>query len=236
MVYSGFDENFLRKLSMTDIVIQPFSEIAQQNAEQVASEVDWLLDQIHAHELRLGSSYARLGALLLEVKKNQYWITYGYQRFGSYMDFVRGKIDRRRSQVYEFLSVAEALLPYLTEGQLEDIGITKAHELKRFVKMSLVRPPVQLMDAALDPKITSAELRVEVNKILHHEEEPQGRWRDLGGAYWADEEWAEYQQAFELARRVDPPIPINTPDHVVLKIVLSRFSQEFIGTYSEEIP
>jgi len=97
-------------------------------------EIDSLLDQICAHELRLSHSYARLGSLLREVKLQQYWLAYGFDRFSSYLETIREKIDRRRSQVYAILSVAEVLLPHISEDKLEEIGITKAHELERLVK------------------------------------------------------------------------------------------------------
>lgn len=218
---------------MTEILIQPFDPEEALNAEQIRSKVDYILDLIHSHEMRLGRSYAQLGSLLLKVESNQYWINFGYQKFSEYMRYVRDRIGRQRSQVYEYLAVAKILLPYLSESQLEDVGITKAEELKRFVKMSLVRPPIQLMDIALDSNMTAEQLRVAVNSVLHHEEEPKGKWRDLGGSYWTDEEWEEYQQAFELAKRVEPSIPQTNPDHVILKEVIIRFSQEFTSSYAD---
>ena len=106
----------------------------QEAALQLGEEINVLLGQISAHELRLARSYARLGGMLREVKKQQFWISYGYNRFSSYLEFVREKIGRQRSQVYAILSVAEALLPLVSEEQLETIGISKAHELRRLVK------------------------------------------------------------------------------------------------------
>ena len=103
----------------------------KEAATKLAVDMDALLEQISIHELKLSRSYARLGGLLREVKLNQYWISYGYDRFSSYLEFIRKKIGRERSQVYAFLQVAESLLPLLTEGQLEDVGIAKAHELEQ---------------------------------------------------------------------------------------------------------
>ena len=102
-------------------------------ANKLAEDIDELLGQIAGHEIKLARSYARLGGFLREVKNQQYWIAYGYDRFSSYLEFVRGRIGRERSQVYAILSVAEALLPLMTESELETVGITKAHELRRLV-------------------------------------------------------------------------------------------------------
>ena len=92
---------------MTEITILP--PLNTEAALQKQAEIDVLLGQISSHETRLASSYARLGGLLREVKLQQYWIALGYDRFSSYLEDIRGKIDRRRSQMYAILSVAEAL-------------------------------------------------------------------------------------------------------------------------------
>lgn len=184
----------------------------QEAALKLGTEIDTLLGQISAHELRLAHSYARLGGLLREVELNQFWITFGYKKFSSYLEFVRSKIGRERSQVYAILSVAKVLLPLISEEKLEEIGITKAHELKRLVSQGGnveseidwddPAKSVRLMDYAADPKVTAKQLRVKVNEILHIKEDPQGFWYDLNGFYALPDEKKEIEGFWELGRRV----------------------------------
>lgn len=189
-------------------------------ALKIGEDIDLLLDQISSHQLRLSHSYARLGCLMLKAKNEQFWIPLGYERFSSMIEDIGKKIDRRRSQMYAILSVAEVLSPYLLETELEMIGIAKSHELRRFVKQSGQRPDVviredavfagdafftselTLSSYAMDSDVTAALLRVEVNKLLHQEEQPQGFWLDLGGCYLLPDEKKEINQFWEVGRAV----------------------------------
>ena len=117
---------------MTDLEILP--PVNSEAAQQKQTEIDGLLEQISAHELRLAKHFARLSRLVREVKVEQYWIPLGYDRFTSYLEVIRKKIGRERSQMYAVLSVSEVLHLFLTDEELETVGITKAHELKRLVK------------------------------------------------------------------------------------------------------
>lgn len=214
-------------------------------ASALAVDMDALLEQISSHELKLSRSYARLGGLLREVKINQYWIAYGYDRFSSYLEFVRTKIGRERSQVYAFLQVAEALLPLLTEGQLEDIGISKAHELRRLVEQggSLKAEiwdagdpavSVQIMDYASDPKVTAKQLRVKVNELLHIHEDSQGLWLDMQGFYATPDERKEIDQFWEIGKAVFGPKD-EQPEHAWKKEVFMAAVRECVGTWAAEV-
>jgi hypothetical protein len=230
---------------MTDyITIQP--PLDQDDAQKLKEEIEIILGQISGHELRLAGSYARLGSKLREVKTHQYWQAWGYERFSSYLEFIREKIDRRRSQIYAILSVAEALLPYLTEDQLETIGINKAQELRRLVKgggslsaetrpdLASVQNPameaVRLMDFAADPTTTAARLRVAVNNILHCHEGPQGNWIDLGGFYATTDERKELEEFWELGRKV-LQIGAEESEHETKKQVMLAAARECRSTW-----
>ena len=227
---------------MNEIILQPLN---QEAALLKQVEIDSLLDQISAHELRLSHSYARLGALLWEVKVQQYWIAYGFDRFSSYLEQVRQKIDRRRSQVYAILSVAEALLPFISEEKLEEIGITKAHELRRLVNqggnvhaeivLKSGRPEegdefIQIVDYAARPKVTAQLLRVKVNEQLHCHEAPQGYWYDLQGFYATPEEKKEIEDFWEFGRQV---LQITSEsEHEIRKEVFLASVREFVATWN----
>ena len=209
------------------------------------AEIDELLGQISVHELRLSKSFARLASRLKEMKVNQYWMSLGYDKFTSYFEVVRGKIGRERSQMYAILSVAETLLPLLTEGQLEEVGISKAHELKRLVKEggnieSNIADPrgpegqiVRIMDYASDPKVTTKQLHVKVNELLHVTEDVQGTWADMGGFYITPDEKKEVDLFWEVGRRLLAPKD-EQQDHVWKKIVFLDAVREALGTWLAE--
>ena len=212
------------------------------------AEIDELLGQISVHELRLSKSYARLGSRLKEMKVNQYWMSLGYDKFTSYLEVIRGKIGRERSQMYAILSVAETLLPLLTEGQLEAVGISKAHELKRLVNeggsvesevvLKSDRPEygdefVRIMDYAADPKVTAKQLRVKVNELLHLTEDVQGTWHDLGGFYITPDEKKEVDLFWEVGRRLLAPKD-EQQEHTWKKIVFLSGVRESLSTWLAE--
>lgn len=230
------------------VYLEPLNKEA---ASKLAVDMDALLDQISAHEIKLARSYARLGGLLREVKLQQYWIAYGYDRFSSYLEFIRGKIGRERSQVYAILQVAESLLPLLTEGQLEEVGITKAHELRRFVEQGgslqsgfpdpsmefqegdASRPLIRIMDYASDPKVTSKQLRVKINELLHIHEDSQGWWYDPGGFYATPDERKEIDQFWSFGRTV-LSLGTETPEHVWKHEVFMAAVRECVSSWAEE--
>jgi hypothetical protein len=218
-------------------------------ALQKRAEIDELLGQISAHELKLARGYARLGSMIREVKVNQYWITYGYNRFTEYLEVIREKIGRERSQMYGYLSVAESLLPALTEGQLEEIGYSKAQELRRLVNQggSLTaevalksdRPEIgdefiAITDYASDPKVTAKQLRVKINEILHVTEYSQGLWLDLGGFYATTEERKEIDQFWTLGKALLSPKD-EEQEHTWKKVVFMDAIRECVSTWQGEV-
>ena len=229
---------------MTDpTYLEPLNKEA---ALQKQAEIDEILNSISAHELRLAKSYARLGSKLKEMKANFYWMSLGYERFSAYLEFIRGRIGRERSQVYAILSVAETLLPAMTEEQLETVGITKAHELKRLMKEGgnleanvVVNQDenhatyASLMDYAADPKVTAKQLRVKVNELLHVTEDVQGLWLDLGGFYATQDERKEIEQFWELGKRLLAPKD-EQQEHVWKKVVFMDSIREAVSTWAGE--
>jgi len=231
---------------VTEITIQPPLDV--EAAQKLGQDIDQLLKLINGHELRLSASYARLGGLLREVKIHAYWQAFGYDRFSSYLEDVREKINRQRSQVYAILSVAESLLPHLSEEQLETIGISKAHELRRLVKnggtvqarildpegKELYPTDIRIMDYAARENVTALKLRAAVNNILHVKEGPQGNWFDLGGFYALPDEKKEIEQFWELGRKV-LEIGAEESEHEIKKQVMLAAARECAGQWSAEV-
>ena len=219
-------------------------------AFKLGEDIDGLLEQISSHQLRLAHSYARLGNLLLRAKNEQFWIPLGYERFSSMIEDIGKKIDRRRSQMYAILSVAETLSPYLCETELETIGIAKSHELRRFVKQSGQRPdvviresetdegifftaPVTLSSYACDSDVTAALLRVEVNKLLHQEEQPQGYWYENQGFYLLPDEKKEIEQFWAVGRAA-LGLTDEVSEHTWKKEVMLAAARECVASWIAE--
>jgi hypothetical protein len=235
-----------RYISMTPPEFLP--PLNKDDALKFQENMDVLLGQIAAHELRLSHSYARLGARLREAEVEQHWVALGYSKFPHYLLAVGKKIGRERSQMYAFLSVATDLLPHLTEEQLEEIGISKAHQLRRLVKQggsvqALLSdsefeegqdPPalVRIMDYAADPKVTAALLRVKVNELLHIKESPQGTWLEIGGFYADAGERKEISEFWELGRKVLETT--SESEHEVRKQVFLAAVREARSTWAAE--
>lgn len=206
-------------------------------------QVEGLLEAIRANESRLATSYARLGSLLLQVRKGCYWEAWGYKSFGQYIDSLRVRIDRGRSQIYAALSAADKLLPLISEQDLETVGISKAHELQRFVQQSGRNPANvvvdetgrTLLDAAKDDAVTVSQLHALVLEALHEKGEVKGTWFEFGGCYLLADEKKEILDAMSVTRRVEPPIDENAADHVQRKEIMLRWAREFAGTYAEEV-
>ena len=229
---------------MTEIEILP--PLNQEAALQKKEEIDALLGQINTHELRLARSYARLGSALKEVKVQMYWMSYGYDRFSSYLESIWKTIGKKRSQVYNILSVAEVLLPHIAEDKLEEIGISKANELRRLVNQGgtvqarILDPnwtgdtptDVRIMDYAADPKVTAAQLRVKVNELLHVQEGPPGLWYEIGGFYATEDERKEISKFWEYGRTALELV--TESEHEERKQVFLAAVRECLGTWAEE--
>ena len=210
--------------------------------------MDLLLGQIHEGELKLSHSYARLGARLREAELQQYWISLGHHKFSGYLLDVGKKIGRERSQMYAILSVATDLLPLISEEALEEIGITKSHELRRLVKQggSLEasvgsgapagdgswEETVRIMDYAADPKVTAKQLRVKVNEVLHIKEDVQGFWLDLNGFYATADERKEIEQFWQWGKTY-LQIKDEQPEHQWKKEVFLASVRECLGSWAE---
>ena len=206
-----------------------------QKTDDLRGEVDALLEAIRNQELRLATSYVRFARLLLQVRSTHEWQDWGFRSWGAYMADIGKRISKARSQIYNYITVTETLEPLLEPDVLESMGISKAGELRRYVKGSLGQSiPENLLAIATDHTKDIDELRAAVFEALHQKPDPKGRYYDfLGGFYCSEDERKELEQAFSLACRVDPPIPQHTPEPEQKKEVLLRWAREFVSTYGD---
>lgn len=232
---------------MDEITTQPeyLPPLNEKEALVFQETMNVLLGQISSHETKLSHSYARLGARLREAELQRYYMSLGYNKFSHYLLDIGKKIGRERSQMYAILSVATDLLPALTEEALEEIGISKAHELRRLIKQggslnaiaASCTVGTELVDeisitdyAALD-SVTAKQLRVKVNEILHIKEEPQGLWFDVGGFYATTEEREEIKRFWELGR-IAVEMETEESEYSWKKQVFLAAARESISTWS----
>jgi hypothetical protein len=205
----------------------------ENEAKQLLEDIHETLERIsHGHN-EFVTGFARLGTMLVEVKNHKYWKDWGYESFGKFVDHVKEKVNKGRSQIYNTISVAEKLLPYASEIQIENMGITKASELGKLVKMTGVGPTPEVIEWAVDPEIEADEFKAAIYdtyKVQKMDNE-KGKYRDLGGFFATDEEWAEIQEVFEFVAKIDPPISQETSEWARRKEIIWRLVAEFKSTY-----
>jgi hypothetical protein len=182
----------------------------------------------------LEQSWTRLGVKLAEFKAKECWRPLGYENLDAFMNELRHRFQRGRTQLWGYLSVAEQLLPTIGAARLEQMGISKALVLKRALKKLNGQPmPQELIDSALDSTKTTKELRGDIGKALNLGEEQKGTWFDLDGFFMDATERAEFKEAF-LATEGILQLKNTLPDHIRRKCVIMAWLQEFYGTHAAE--
>lgn len=180
---------------------------------------------------KLEQSWVRLGALLLEFKNKNLWQQLGYKTFDVFMGELREKTQRGRTQLYSYLGIAEYFLPIIDARTLENIGATKAFEMKRQAKLAGKPVPEEIVLAAKD--LSTKELRARLAQAFHIQEEPSGAWFDFQGTYFTAEQRAEFKDAVKVAMKVLGIKP-NIPDHIARGEIMLAFAREFFATYAPE--
>ena len=185
----------------------------------------------------LDQSFVRVGVLLAEFKAKEFWRAYPdlYKTFDDFISELKIKFKRGRTQLYSYLTVAEVLLPTIDAEKLEQMGISKALELKRAMKKLEGKPlPSVLLDAALDSTKTTKELRGTIGQALNLEPDQAGTWLDLDGFFMTPEERKEFKDAF-LATEALLGLTRETADHIRRKEVILTWMREWYGTHAAEV-
>jgi hypothetical protein len=195
--------------------------------------IETLLESIGTHQISLATNYVKLGILLLQAKKDK---KYGnHTSFPRYLGYVGERIKRQRSQIYAYVGIAERLLPAVSEANLEQMGISKASELAKYVKCTGLKSIApKLLELALDGTQTVERLQAEVQQELHIKPDEKGKWRNWGGGYLTDSEQEEYDTAYTIGRNKLLP-SVETPEHVVRKEIMLMWAREFISSNPEEV-
>lgn len=203
-----------------------------RKAEELLKKVDTVLDAARVAYDDLMSSYAQIGELLVQVKETKAWMI-KFKSFNSYLKYAEGKFGRGKSSLYHYVTVAERLLPTISSQDLQKMGINKAQILAT-VKHGTGQLPKEFITKALGDG-TVEELKEYVFETTNRPPDDRTKWFDVGGVYFTKEEREEYERAYSVAVRIDPPISKDLSDHMRTKEVLLRFAREFLATYEQEV-
>lgn len=193
------------------------------------------LDAATADVVKLEQSWMRLGQHLSSFKANEYWRDLGYTTFDDFMAELSKKYHRGRTQLWSYLGVAEKLLPTISATTLEEIGISKAMELKRAMKKSGTdKLPDTVVDAARQRSVTTKELRGIVGTAMNVDTAPDpGSWFDFDGCYMTPEERREFIDIIQCTIALLSLKP-EIPDHIKRKEVFLTWAREWFGTHAHD--
>lgn len=198
--------------------------------------IDAQVDMVATSEINLDRGYAALASLLARCKASEAWRVCGNcESFNGYLKSLQEKFHRSTKQLYAYVGVAEKLLGTITEKQLDQIGITKALEIKRASDRAQKSVTKEILEAALKEEVTVTEIRALCHQVYELQSSglPLGTYFDFGGAYLSGEEKKVFVEAIQVAIRV-LRLPKEMPDHVKRKKIFIAFAQEFAGTHSAE--
>lgn len=214
-------------------VANSFSPKEKEEAQKIETKIQEVSGAIKADKERLESNFVRLSQLIDEVRSKKYWLLGSYKTFGDYLADCEKKYGIKHSQLYVGMKVARNLLPSVTEGDLVQIGISKAGILSKYVEQSGNSViPEDVMIAARDPRVRTEDLDNVVNGKLHNVLQTKGTWYAPGGFFVDEDERKELQDAEDLAISIDPVIPNTIPIWQQKKEVALRLAREFIGSWS----
>lgn len=210
--------------------------LACQEAELLAKQIEAEIAGAVDGERKLDQSWARVGALLSRFESTKGYKVLGFESFPKYLNSLREKYGRSNGQLWAYKEVAHHLSPSISEGDLDKMGVSKAFEIARAMKIAEKPPTPELIAAALDPATTVKEVRALAHRIydLPANEEPKGTWLDLGGFYASADERKLLMETYELGARLLELSP-NVPEWLKRKEVHIAMAREFHGTHMAEV-
>jgi hypothetical protein len=208
----------------------------QGESLSVFDQINVLIKKLLTAEASLDHGYAKLGMLLVEVSEQELWREAGYGSFDKYLLELSETYHRGRTQLYTYFSSVREMKPYLSEEQMNTMGISKLNVLKGATKKLGFPPNSTVIDVALDPKATVSEVRKALAQTHSlTEEESQGTWFDLGGFFVTPEERLVIKEGFEAAWKTDPVIQKSVKEQIRLKEGLLRLCMEYLSVHSEQV-
>jgi hypothetical protein len=217
------------------ISLEECTTLAVDSAGGLLEEIYAQLDKASADEVVLEQSWMRLGKLLLRCKNAEAWRPAGFQSFELFMLHLRDRYNRGKTQLWSYMTVAEKLSPTIDAKTLEEIGISKALELKRGLKKSGGKAiPQEIIDKARLQATTIKEVRALLAQAFNLSPDDKGTWFDLDGFFVTTEEKQEFVSAVRTTLAL-LGIAKDIPNHIQRKEVIFAWAREFIGTHAAEV-
>jgi len=205
----------------------------QGEVVSVFDQINVLIQKLLVAESNLEHGYAKLGLLLTEVSEQELWRE-KYKSFDIYLKELSETYHRGRTQLYAYFSSVREMKPYLTEEQMNTMGISKLNVLKGATKKLGFPPNADVISVALDEKSTVSEVRKAIAQTHQlTEEETQGTWYDLGGFFVTAEERLVLREGFEAAWRTDPVVQTTIKESIRIKEGLLRLCMEYLSVHGE---
>ena len=209
--------------------IEVSSPVERKKQEQLLARVDSLLDDSRATQEHLHKNFIQIGIALLEVDKSRAW-TLRAKSSDQYIKDCEGRFGKGRTALYGFKSVAENLLPHVSEQKLLEMGISKAQPLAQYIKQKGGKLPERLVNKAIDPQIGVEQFRAEIAETLHEKPE-SGKWYEfLAGFYVTPEEKAEFERAISAAK-AQIELPENCSEWLERKLVAQAMAAECLSSW-----
>jgi len=218
-----------------ELAVRSQTELVAEHTT-IFEQIDSLINRLLSKEGELDHGYAKLGLLLVEVSEQELWREAGFKSFDTYLSTLIEKYHKGRTQMYCYFTSVREMKPYLTEGQMNDMGISKLSELKKATLKLGFPPNNEVIEIAVDPKKTVSDVRKAIAQ--NHQltvEEQQGTWFDLGGFFVTPEEKLVIREAFEAAWRCDPVIQKSVKNEIRTKEGLIRMAMEFLSTHGDAV-
>lgn len=227
---------------MTDItslayVVYPPVDLTKLGAESARQDIYDNLEAIAVDEVRLDHSYARLGAMLLEFRRDECWRPLGYESFGKFLQEIHTKFNRDTSTLHGYIGVAEKLLPFVDAATLDQIGISKALEIKRALSISGRALTPEVIEAARDSSQTVKQLRAMLHEAYSLPADLRGEgatWFDFGGAWMTPSEKKEFLEAVTVMKRA-LGLTKSTPEWLQRKEILCFAMREAFATHAPAV-
>jgi hypothetical protein len=174
--------------------------------------------------------YAHLGWLLLQVASLQYWRLH-FTTFRDYLKSVAVVAKKTPEQLQRYFLTVRDLSEDFGASELEAMGITKAMMLRQAKDYALVLPSA-VITAALDPKVTSKELKKTISLNLRIPED-EGDWMDLEMEFMVTpEQRTLFEQAIDVAMHTEPLTKSTISKSAQMLDVMQKFAMEFLGAHT----
>jgi len=202
----------------------------------IFEQIDSLINKLLSAEKGLERGYAKFGLLLTEVSERELWREAEFKSFDKYLETLQEKYHRGRTMLWSYFSAVREMKPYLSEEQMDKMGISKLGVLKKATKQLGFPPNQEVIDTALDPEKTVSDVRKSVaqnHKLA--ETEQDGIWFELPGFFVTPDEKLVIESAFENSWRTDPVVQKSVKESVRAKEGLLRMSMEYNNTYASAV-